>query len=283
GTGAAARGRRRRDGGRSHGTRGRCPRGSRRGARVIILKSPEEVAKMRRAGRIVAATIDDVTAAVVPGMTTADLDAVAEKRIRDEDASPSFLGYRGFPASICASVNEEVVHGIPGKRKLEERDILSLDFGAIWEGYHADAAVTVFVGEPPSAEAEKLVRVTEESLEAGISQAKPGNRLSDISHAVEQVVEGAGFAVVREYVGHGVGRNLHEDPQIPNYGPPGRGPELKPGLVIAIEPMVNMGDWETRLLADGWTVVTADGSLSAHFEHTVALTDEGQEILTARA
>jgi len=250
---------------------------------VIILKSPEEVAKMRRAGRIVSATIEEVTGAVKPGMTTADLDAVAEKRIRDEGATPSFLGYRGFPASICASVNEEVVHGIPGTRQLADGDILSLDFGAIWEGYHADAAVTVFVGEPPSAEAEKLVRVTEEALEAGISQVRAGNRLSDISHAVEQVVEGAGFSVVREYVGHGVGRNLHEDPQIPNYGPPGRGPELKTGLVIAIEPMVNMGGWETRVLQDDWTVVTSDGSLSAHFEHTIAVTDEGPEVLTARS
>jgi methionyl aminopeptidase len=249
---------------------------------VIILKSPEEVAKMRRAGRIVAATIEDVTAAVKPGMTTADLDAVAEKRIRGEGATPSFLGYRGFPASICSSVNEEVVHGIPGKRTLAVGDTLSLDFGAIWEGYHADAAVTVFVGAPPSDEAEKLVRVTEEALEAGISQVKAGSRLSDISHAVEQVVQGAGFSVVREYVGHGIGRNLHEDPQIPNYGPPGRGPELKTGLVIAIEPMVNMGGWETRVLADEWTVVTADGSLSAHFEHTIAVTDEGPEVLTAR-
>jgi methionyl aminopeptidase len=250
---------------------------------VIILKSAEEIAKMRRAGRIVSATIDAVTSAVRPGLTTADLDEVAEKTILDEGATPSFKGYRGFPASLCTSVNEEVVHGIPGPKKLKQGDILSLDFGAIWEGYHADAAVSVFVGDPPSAEAEKLVRVTEEALEAGVSQVRPGRRLSDISNAVQQVVEGAGFAVVREYVGHGVGRNLHEDPQIPNYGPPGRGPELKPGLVVAIEPMVNMGGWETRVLADGWTVVTADGSLSAHFEHTIAVTDEGPEVLTARS
>ena len=250
---------------------------------MIILKSPEEIAKMRRAGRIVATTIEAVTAAVRPGLTTRDLDEVAEKAILDEGATPSFKGYRGFPASICASLNEEVVHGIPGARMLKEGDILSLDFGAIWEGYHADSAVTVFVGEPRSAEAEKLVRVTEEALDAGISQVRAGNRLSDISHAVQHVVEGAGFAVVREYVGHGVGRNLHEDPQIPNYGPPGRGPELKPGLVVAIEPMVNMGGWETRVLADGWTVVTADGSPSAHFEHTIAVTDEGPEVLTARS
>ena len=239
---------------------------------------------MRRAGRIVAGTIDRVLAAVRPGATTATLDAVAESYIRDRGATPSFKGYRGtFPASICASLNEEVVHGIPSpKRILREGDVLSLDFGAIWEGYHGDAAVTVFVGEPPSAEAEKLVRVTEESLEAGIAQIRPGGRLSDVSNAIEQVVEGAGFSVVREYVGHGIGRSLHEDPQIPNYGPPGRGPELRAGLVLAVEPMVTMGDWPTRVLADYWTVVTADGSLAAHFEHTIAVLEDGHEVLTAR-
>jgi methionyl aminopeptidase len=250
---------------------------------MIILKSPDEVAKMRVAGGIVAETIDTVLAAVEPGVSTADLDGVAEAFIRERKATPSFKGYRGFPASICASLNEEVVHGIPSpKRILKEGDVLSLDFGAIWDGYHADSAVTVFVGEPPSAEAEKLVRVTEEALEAGISQIRPGGRLSDISHAVQQVVEGAGFSVVREYVGHGVGRSLHEDPQIPNYGLPGRGPELRPGLVVAVEPMVTMGDWKTRVLADDWTVVTADGSLAAHFEHTIAVTEDGREVLTAR-
>jgi len=250
---------------------------------MIIYKSPDEVDKMRVAGRIVAATIDAVLGAVRPGVSTADLDAVAEGFIREREATPSFKGYRGFPASICASLNEEVVHGIPSpKRILKEGDVLSLDFGAIWEGYHADSAVTVFVGEPPSAEAEKLVLVTEEALEAGISQIRPGGRLSDISHAVQQVVEGAGFSVVREYVGHGIGRNLHEDPQIPNYRLPGRGPELRPGLVVAVEPMVTMGDWRTRVLADDWTVVTADGSLAAHSEHTIAVTEDGREVLTAR-
>ena len=250
---------------------------------MIIYKSPDEVDKMRVAGRIVAATIDAVLGAVRPGVSTADLDAVAEGFIREREATPSFKGYRGFPASICASLNEEVVHGIPSpKRILKEGDVLSLDFGAIWEGYHADSAVTVFVGEPPSAEAEKLVLVTEEALEAGISQIRPGGRLSDISHAVQQVVEGAGFSVIREYVGHGIGRNLHEDPQIPNYGLPGRGPELRPGLVVAVEPMVTMGDWRTRVLADDWTVVTADGSLAAHSEHTIAVTEDGREVLTAR-
>jgi len=250
---------------------------------MIILKSPDEVAKMRVAGSIVADTIDTVLASVGPGVSTADLDAVAEAFIRERKATPSFKGYRGFPASICASLNDEVVHGIPSpKRVLKEGDVLSLDFGAIWDGYHADSAVTVFVGEPPSAEAEKLVRVTEEALEAGISQIRPGGRLSDISHAVQQVVEGAGFSVIREYVGHGIGRNLHEDPQIPNYGLPGRGPELRPGLVVAVEPMVTMGDWRTRVLADDWTVVTADGSLAAHFEHTIVVTEGGREVLTAR-
>jgi methionyl aminopeptidase len=250
---------------------------------MIILKSPQEIEKMRRAGRVVAGTIDAVLAAVRPGAATRDLDAVAEELIRDRGAVPSFKGYRGFPASICVSVNEQVVHGIPGDRRLADGDVLSLDFGAIWEGYHADSAVTVFVGEPPSAEAEKLVRVTEDALEGGISQIRAGKRLSDIGHAVQQVVEGAGFSVVREYVGHGIGRSLHEDPQIPNYGQPGRGPEIKPGLVVAVEPMVNMGDWPTRVLKDNWTVVTADGSLSAHFEHTIAVTEHGPEVLTARA
>jgi methionyl aminopeptidase len=247
---------------------------------MIILKSPQEVEKMRKAGRITAEARDLVAGAVRPGVTTGDLDAMAEKAIRAAGAVPSFKGYRGFTGSICTSVNDEIVHGIPGKRVLEEGDLIALDVGAIWEGYHGDSAVSVFVGEPPSDQAEKLVRVTEESLEAGISQIRAGGRLSDIGHAVQQVAEGAGFSVVREYVGHGVGQSLHEDPQIPNYGPPGRGVELRPGLVIAVEPMVNVGGWETRALDDGWTVVTADGSLSAHFEHTIAVTEDGPEVLT---
>ena len=255
---------------------------------MIVYKSPEEIDKMRRAGRIVARTIDHVIAAVRPGVTTAELDAVAETYILEQGAAPSFKGYGGggrvpFPAVICTSLNDEIVHGIPSrKRSVAEGDLLKLDFGAIWEGFHADSAVTTIVGGSPSAEAEKLVRVTEEALEAGIAQIRPGGRLSDIGAAVEQVAGGAGFAVVREYVGHGIGRALHEDPQVPNYGKAGRGPELKPGLVLAVEPMVNVGGWETRLLADGWTVVTEDGSLSAHFEHTIAVTEDGHEILTAR-
>jgi methionyl aminopeptidase len=250
---------------------------------MIIYKSKDELERMRTSGRITASTIQRVLAAVRTGATTADLDAVAESTIREAGAVPSFKGYRGFPASICTSLNNEIVHGIPSKgRVLKDGDLLSLDFGAIWEGFHSDSAVTVFVGEPPSSEAEKLVRVTEEALEVGIAQIRPGGRVTDISSAVQQCAEGAGFSVVREYVGHGVGRSLHEDPQIPNYGAPGRGPELRPGLVVAVEPMVNLGGWETAVLADEWTVVTLDGSLSAHFEHTIAVTDDGHEVLTAR-
>jgi methionyl aminopeptidase len=252
---------------------------------MIIYKSAEDLQKMRRAGRIVAGTIERVLAKVAVGVTTADLDRVAEDYIREQGATPSFLGYGRppFPASICASLNDEIVHGIPSpKRVIKAGDLVKLDFGAIWEGFHGDSAVTVIAGDPPSAEAEKLVRVTEDALEAGISQIRPAGRLSDIGAAVQQVAEGAGFSVVREYVGHGIGRSMHEDPQIPNYGDAGRGPTLKPGLVIAVEPMVNVGGWETRVLADHWTVVTEDGSLSAHFEHTIAVTEDGHEVLTAR-
>ena len=249
---------------------------------MIIRKSPEEIDRMRKAGRIVAETIERTVAAVRPGIQTTELDAISEATIVEAGATPSFKGYRGFPASLCVSVNEQIVHGIPGKRVLKAGDLLSLDFGAIWESYHADAAVSLFVGgEAPSSEAEKLVRVTEDALEAGIGQIRVGGRLTDISHAVQQVVEGAGFNLVREYTGHGVGRNLHEDPQVFNFGAPGRGPELRPGLVIAVEPMAMLGEWPTRVLADGWTVVTDEGSLAAHFEHTIALTEDGPEVLTA--
>lgn len=249
---------------------------------MIVYKSPEEIEQMRRAGRIVADTIDELLDRVRPGVTTKQLDDIAERGIRGAGAIPSFKGYRGFPASICTSLNDEVVHGIPGKRRVNEGDILKLDVGAIWEGFHADSAVSVYVGDSPSDVVDKLLRVTEESLAAGISELRPGGRLSDVGNAVQQLVEGAGFSVVREYVGHGVGRLLHEDPQVPNYGDPGRGPEIKPGLVVAVEPMVNVGDWRTNVLDDDWTVVTADGSLSAHFEHTIAVTPDGPEVLTAR-
>ena len=239
---------------------------------------------MRRAGRITAGTIEAVLAAVAPGKTTADLDAVAEGYILAQGATPSFKGYKGFPATICVSINDEIVHGIPAsKRVLKEGDLVSLDFGAIWEGFHADSAVTVFVGgEAPNAEAERLVRITEAALDAAIDVIAPGGRLSDIGHAIESVAGPAGLGIVREYGGHGVGRKLHEDPFIQNFGPPGRGPDLRPGLVLAVEPMLNLGGDETKIMADGWTVVTADGSLSAHFEHTVAVTEDGHEVLTAR-
>jgi methionyl aminopeptidase len=255
---------------------------------VIILKSAEELDKMRRAGRIVAGTIDRVVDAVAPGVTTAELDRVAETFIADGGATPSFKGYRGasktpFPATICASLNDEIVHGIPSPdRRLEEGDLLSLDFGAIWDGFHADAAVTVFVGMAPSVEAERLVKTTEAALDAAIAEVVPGGKLSDIGHAIETVATREGLGVVREYGGHGIGRSLHEDPFIQNWGKPDRGPELRPGLVVAVEPMLNLGEDGTAIMPDGWTVVTADGSLSAHFEHTVAVTRDGHEILTAR-
>ena len=234
---------------------------------------------MRRAGRIVAGTIDRVLAAVRPNISTGELDDVAEAYIREQGATPSFKGYGAgpgrvpFPASICTSINQEIVHGIPSaERTVAEGDLLKLDFGAIWEGFHGDSAVTVIVGEPASAEADKLVRVTEEALEAGISQIRPGGRLSDIGAAVEQVARGAGFEVVREYVGHGIGRNMHEDPQIPNYGRPGRGPVLKPGLVVAVEPMVNAGGWETSLLTlRGWSHLIMPAFTLALFQLTLIM------------
>ena len=249
---------------------------------MIILKSPEEIALMRRAGRIVADTVESLMGEVRPGISTGDLDAIAERLIRESGALPSFKGYRGFPGTICTSLNEQIVHGIPGGRRLIPGDVLKLDVGCIWEGYHSDSAVSVFVGGPPSDEATKLVRVTEESLEAGIAALRAGQPLSDVGRAVQQVAEGAGFSCVREYAGHGVGRALHEDPSVPNYDDGRRGPVVKPGLVVAIEPMVNVGDWRTRMLADDWTVVTRDRSLSAHFEHTIAVTEDGPEVLTAR-
>jgi len=252
---------------------------------MIVRKNARELDAMRRAGAIVASTIDRVVEAVAPGVTTLELDRIAEAHIRAEKAIPSFKGYKGtYPASICASINNEIVHGIPARdRVLAEGDVLSLDFGAIWEGFHGDAAVTVFVGGvAPSEDAAKLVKTTEAALEAAIAVIEPGARLSDIGHTVEGVAEAAGLGIVREYGGHGIGRKMHEDPFIQNWGPPGRGPELRPGLVIAVEPMFTLGGDETMAMADGWTVETADGSLAAHFEHTIAVTESGHEILTAR-
>jgi methionyl aminopeptidase len=246
---------------------------------VIVRKSPEEVDRMRRAGRLVGHTLSMVTAAVRPGVSLLDLDRLAERTIRGAGAVPSFVGYHGFPATLCLSPNDRVVHGIPDGYVLREGDILSVDCGAIVDGYHGDAAVTVGVGEVDEA-ARRLLETTERAMWAGIAQVRAGNRLSDIGHAVEQVARAPGYGVVREYVGHGIGTRMHEEPQVPNYGRPGRGLRLDVGLVLAIEPMVNEGGAETDVLDDGWTVVTADGSRSAHFEHTVAITPDGPEVLT---
>jgi methionyl aminopeptidase len=248
---------------------------------MIIKKSTEELDRMRVAGRVVAKVFDEIRDRIRPGVKTKELDALVERIILSEGCTPSFKGYRGFPGSACISLNEEIVHGIPGSRKLREGDLVKLDVGAIYEGYHGDSAWTFYVGDEPSPEVERLMRVTEESLWAGIRQARAGSRIGDVSHAIQDVAEGAGFSVVREYVGHGVGRQLHEDLQIPNYGPPGRGPRLEEGMTLALEPMVNVGDWRTEVLSDQWTVVTADRSLSAHYEHTIAITDGEPEVLTA--
>jgi methionyl aminopeptidase len=242
-------------------------------------RSDAELAKMRRAGKVVAEMHAATREAAKPGATTADLDRVAREVIERRGARSNFLNYHGFPAVICTSPNDVIVHGIPGDYVLQEGDIVSIDCGAIVEGYHGDAAFTMPVGEVGTA-ALRLIEVTERSLWAAIEQMEDGNRLSDIGHAVQTVAEAAGFSVVREYVGHAIGTAMHEEPQVPNYGPPGRGPKLRPGMVFAVEPMVNVGRPETRTLEDGWTVVTADGSLSAHFEHTIAVTDNGPEVLT---
>lgn len=246
---------------------------------MIILKSQRELNYLRDAGQIVAETLNEVKKAVKPDVTTLELDRIAEQYIKSKGAVPAFKGYHGFPGSICASVNEEVVHGIPGLKRLETGDNVSIDIGAIINGYNGDAAITVPVGAV-DAEVEKLIEVTEQSLYKGIEKALAGNRLSDISHSIQTHAEKHGFGVVRDFVGHGIGRNMHEDPQIPNYGLPGRGPRLKPGMTLAIEPMINAGTHEVKTLKDNWTVVTVDGKRSAHFEHTIAITDDGPEILT---
>lgn len=246
---------------------------------MIELKNANQLVRMRKAGRIVAETLALIREHAKPGVTTLELDRIAEEYIRAQGAIPAFKGYNGFPATLCTSVNEQVVHGIPGLRSLESGDIISIDCGALIEGYFGDAAVTLPIGEV-SEDLLKLLRVTEESLMMGIAQAKIGNRLYDVSNAVQTHVEANGFSVVRDYVGHGIGRAMHEDPQIPNFGKPGRGPRLEVGMALAIEPMVNMGTYKVQTLKDHWTVVTKDKRPSAHFEHTVAITENGLEILT---
>lgn len=246
---------------------------------TINCKTSQELEYMRAAGHIVARVLEELSALVVPGVTTEKLDRAAEALIRKMGGVPSFKGYLGYPASICTSVNEEIVHGIPGTRALVEGDIISLDVGTIWRGYQGDAAITVGVGRI-SARAERLVEATQAALFAGIGAVRAGARLGDISHAVERAARSAGFGVVREYGGHGIGQRMHEPPRIPNWGPGGRGLVLRPGMTFALEPMLTSGGFETRQLADHWTVVTADGSLAAHFEHTVVVTEEGAEILT---
>lgn len=246
---------------------------------MIICKTEREIEIMREAGKIVALTHQALKEHIQPGISTKELDEIAEKLIRSHGATPSFKGYNGFTGSICASVNEELVHGIPGKRVLKDGDVISVDIGAYYNGYHGDSAWTYAVGEI-SAKDQELLDVTETALYKGLEQAKPGGRLSDISHAIQTYAEPLGYSIVREYVGHGVGQDLHEDPQIPHYGPPGKGPRLKPGMVLAIEPMINAGSRYVRTLSDDWTVVTVDGKNCAHFEHTIAITESGFEILT---
>jgi methionyl aminopeptidase len=248
----------------------------------IIIKSDKEIAVMRQAGKIVADILKILTREVKPGMKTKELDIIAEKELKKVGARSSFKGYHGFPATICVSINDEIVHGIPGKRVLNEGDIVSLDFGAIYEGFQGDSAVTVPVGKV-SPEAQRLMEATRGSLEAGVAAAHAGAKLGDISAAVQTYAEARGFAVVREYTGHGIGREMHEEPQIPNFGFPGTGPTLKKGMTFALEPMLSAGDWHTRLAGDHWTVLTADGSLAAHFENTIAINDTDAEVLTRGA
>ncbi|GAB6099868.1 type I methionyl aminopeptidase [Halanaerocella petrolearia] len=246
---------------------------------MIIRKSKREIEIMKRAGEVVAKTHNMLAEEIEPGITTQEIDQLAEEFILDQGAKPAFKGYQGFPNTVCVAINEQVVHGIPSSNALESGDIIGLDIGAIVDGYYGDAAQTLAVGEV-SSETEQLLEVTEESLFKGIEQVKSGNRISDISHAVQEYVEEYGYSVVRKFVGHGVGKKMHESPQIPNFGAPGRGPRLKEGMVLAIEPMVNIGTHKVKTLDDGWTVITQDRELSAHFEHTVAVTETGPQILT---
>ncbi|HID95978.1 MAG TPA: type I methionyl aminopeptidase [Candidatus Latescibacteria bacterium] len=248
---------------------------------MIVLKNEEELRLLRESNRIVAQVLANLGEAIKPGVTTGELDSMAEMLIRERGAIPAFKGYRGFPASLCTSVNEEVIHGIPGSRRLKEGDIISLDIGVWLNGYYGDAAITVPVGKA-DADAARLLTVTEKALYEGISEARVGKRIYDISHAIQSCVESNGFSVVRDFVGHGIGRDLHEEPQIPNFGEPHRGPRLEKGMVLAIEPMVNQGTWEVKILPDGWTAVTADGKLSAHFEHTIVVTEDEPLILSVK-
>ncbi len=245
----------------------------------ISVKTPAEIDTMREGGQILCSILTEVAGAITAGMTTKDIDLLTEGLITGHGCRAAFKGYRGYPASACVSVNQEVVHGIPGKKKIRDGDIVSIDVGLIYRDYYADSAVTVTVGDVDD-EVRRLVAVTREALYAGIAQARPGNRLSDISHAVQAHAEAQGFSVVRDFVGHGIGSSLHEEPEIPNYGAPHHGPVLTEGMVFCIEPMINLGSWETRILDDGWTVETVDGKPSAHCEHMVAVTATGPEILT---
>jgi methionyl aminopeptidase len=246
---------------------------------VISLKTDHEIEMMARAGRVLDLVVSELRDACRAGIRTIELDKLAERRIRAAGARPGFLGYHGFPNSICVSVNDEAVHGIPGKRRIEEGDIVSLDLGLVLDGFWADMGCTVGIGKVDP-EAARLMRVTEECLDVAIEHARPGGRLGDISSAVQEHAEAAGFSVIRQFVGHGIGRQMHEDPQLPNFGIPGTGPELRPGMTLAIEPMVNQGSPDVYIKPDGWTVCTSDGSLSAYFEHTVAVTKDGPRVLT---
>lgn len=246
---------------------------------MIVFKSENEIDAIRKSSRIVAQVLADLRNMIEPGMTTKELDAFAEKKAREMGAVPAFKGYRDYPSSLCTSVNEEIIHGIPSSRKLRDGDILSLDFGVICDGYYGDAAVTYPVGEA-SPEAKRLIDAAEMAFFKGFEKVREGNRISDISHAIQNSVEEQGFSVIRAFVGHGIGISLHEEPQIPNFGPPGRGPKMKRGLVLAIEPMIAAGDWNVEIKDDNWTAITKDRSLSAHYEHTIALTRQGPEILS---
>jgi methionyl aminopeptidase len=246
---------------------------------MIIYKSQSEIQAIRRANQVVAKILAELADKIRPGVETRELDRYAEKRTREMGAIPAFKGYRGYPASLCTSINEEIVHGIPSARRLRNGDILSIDFGAVLDGFYGDAATTFPVGRV-SPEAQRLIAVARESFYKGIEKAVPGNRIGDISAAVQQYVESQGFSVIRSFVGHGIGFSLHEEPQIPNFGIPGHGPKVKPGMVLAVEPMIALGNWDVEILTDNWTAITRDRSLSAHYEHTIAVTREGPEILS---